>query len=77
MLVLTRKIDEEILIGGVIRLKVISVRGNRVRLGVQAPREIEISRAELDGLHAEPVLRPGDGERPIGDMDLAETLELV
>jgi carbon storage regulator CsrA len=77
MLVLTRKIDEEILIGGVIRLKVIAVRGNRVRLGLQAPREIEISRAEIDALGTEPILVHDTLESTAGDMDLAETLELV
>jgi carbon storage regulator len=46
MLVLTRRPDEEIVIGDTVRLKVIAVRGQRVQLGIDAPREISIHRAE-------------------------------
>lgn len=47
MLVLTRKPGETILIDGGIVLKVISVRGNRVQLGIDAPATVRIERAEL------------------------------
>lgn len=47
MLVLTRKLNEEITIGHLgITVKVVDVRGGRVRLGVEAPPEIRIERAE-------------------------------
>jgi carbon storage regulator CsrA len=47
MLVLTRKADEQIYIGEQIVLSILEVRGNRVRLGIDAPPGIEIVRAEL------------------------------
>ena len=47
MLVLSRKADEEIVIGGAVRVKVLEIRRGRVRIGVSAPRKTEIRRAEL------------------------------
>jgi carbon storage regulator len=47
MLVLSRKIGEEIIIGDNIRVMVVAVRGNQVRLGFSAPGEVNIHRAEL------------------------------
>jgi carbon storage regulator len=47
MLVLSRKTDQEVVIGGDIRVRVLEVRGNRVRLGFTAPDHIEIQRAEI------------------------------
>lgn len=47
MLVLTRKKEEEIRIGDEITIKVISIKGGGVRLGIDAPKEISIVRSEL------------------------------
>lgn len=47
MLVLNRKSDQEIILGGNIRVKVLSVKGNTVRLGIDAPGEVSILRGEL------------------------------
>jgi carbon storage regulator len=47
MLVLSRKLGEEILVGKNIRLKVIAIQGNQVRLGFAAPKEVSIQREEL------------------------------
>jgi len=47
MLVLTRKIGEEIIIGGSIRVKVADIRGSRVRLAIEAPREMSVQRQEI------------------------------
>ena len=52
MLVLTRKADEQILIGDDIKITLVRVRGNSVRLGIDAPRDVRIVRAELDSLDA-------------------------
>jgi len=48
MLVLSRKQNEEILIGDSVCIKVIGVFGNKVRLGISAPDQVAIRRAELD-----------------------------
>ncbi|MHC4404787.1 MAG: carbon storage regulator [Planctomycetota bacterium] len=47
MLVLSRRKDEKIMIGGRILIKIVEVRGNSVRLGIEAPREVAIYREEL------------------------------
>ena len=47
MLVLTRKIGERIHIGDEVVITVVAVDGNRIRLGIEAPREVHIRRAEL------------------------------
>lgn len=48
MLVLTRKLNERIVIGDQIRITVVGVRGNHVRLGIEAPPEVTVLRAELE-----------------------------
>ena len=47
MLVLTRKNHEEIVIGDDITVTVLEIRGNTVKLGLTAPREVSIRRGEL------------------------------
>ena len=46
MLVLTRKVEESLLLGGEIRVTVLGVTGDKVRLGVDAPRTVKILRGE-------------------------------
>lgn len=48
MLVLSRKQNDEILIGDRVCIKVVAVSGNRVRLGISAPAEVVIRRGEHD-----------------------------
>lgn len=48
MLVLSRKTNQEILIGPDVRLVVVGVQGNRVRLGICAPDDVTIRRAEVE-----------------------------
>jgi carbon storage regulator len=50
MLILTRKSGEAIRIGDVITLRVIEVRGNQVRVGVEAPRNVSVHREEVYSL---------------------------
>lgn len=47
MLVLSRKINERIIIDGNIEVEVLGVRGGVVRLGIKAPREVSVVRNEL------------------------------
>jgi carbon storage regulator len=47
MLVLTRKVNEAIVIAGKIRVVVSAVKGERVRLGVGAPSDVTIDREEI------------------------------
>jgi len=59
MLVLSRKVDEQIIIGDNIRVTVVSIRGNQVRLGFEAPTTVPIFRDELRAASEHPVL-PAD-----------------
>ena len=47
MLVLTRRKDEAIIIGDNIRVTVVEIRGDRVKLGFQAPGEVTVHREEI------------------------------
>ncbi|MFO7299375.1 MAG: carbon storage regulator CsrA [Actinomycetes bacterium] len=47
MLILTRREGESIRIGHDIVITVVEIRGNQVRLGVEAPRSIQVHRAEV------------------------------
>jgi carbon storage regulator len=55
MLVLSRKIGEEIVIGDNIRLKVLAVHGSQVRLGFTAPEEVPIVRQEVAATPPKPL----------------------
>ena len=47
MLVLSRQRDESIVIGDNIVVTIVDVRGDKVRLGIEAPREISVHRREV------------------------------
>ena len=47
MLVLTRQKNESIILGDDIRLTIIDIEGDRVRVGIEAPKTLKIMRAEL------------------------------
>jgi carbon storage regulator len=47
MLVLTRKSNQSLMIGDDIEVTVLSVTGEKVRIGIQAPREIPVFRKEI------------------------------
>ncbi len=48
MLVLSRKEGESIQIGDNIFLKVLRVQGDRIRLGIEAPRHVKVMRSEVE-----------------------------
>lgn len=47
MLVLTRKLNQEIVIGDDIRITVVAVGGDQVKLGITAPRSVPVHRMEV------------------------------
>ena len=47
MLVLTRRPNQSIMIGGDIVITVLEVRGDQVRLGIKAPRDVDVHRDEV------------------------------
>ena len=63
MLVLSRKLNEEILIDGGIRVKVLEINGNRIRLGIVAPPQVTVLRNEVARQHKQPYQTPTDSRR--------------
>ena len=47
MLVLSRKQNQQILIGNDIKITVLKIRGKTVRLGIEAPRHVQVARGEI------------------------------
>ena len=47
MLILTRKVNESLLVGDDIKLTVLGIKGGQVRIGISAPRNIEVHRQEV------------------------------
>ena len=47
MLILTRKIEEALIIGDNVKVTVLEVRGGQVRLGIDAPKDISVHREEI------------------------------
>lgn len=47
MLALTRKVNEAIIIDGCIEIKILEVTGDKVKLGIAAPKEVSIYREEI------------------------------
>lgn len=69
MLILTRRVGETVMIGNDVTVTVLGVKGNQVRVGVNAPRDVAVHREEIyerikreeqegNPQHA----RPGDGD---------------
>jgi|GEM_PF-1218813 len=52
MLILTRRVDERIFIGEDITLCILDIEGNRVRLGLEAPKDVAILREEIHHRYA-------------------------
>jgi carbon storage regulator len=47
MLVLTRKLNERIMIGDEIEITVVEIKGDAIKLGINAPKEIKVHRKEI------------------------------
>ncbi len=63
MVVLSRKLNESILIDGCIEIEIVQIKGGKVRLGVTAPQTVEIRRNELESYADPPVRTSGSQSR--------------
>ncbi len=68
MLILTRRAGESVHIGDQIQVKILTVRGNQVRLGIDAPREVKVYRDagadKTDKAAPEAAAHAGDAPEP-------------
>lgn len=59
MLILTRRVGETLCIGDALTVTVLGVKGNQVRLGINAPKHVEVHREEIHArIQAERARRP-------------------
>jgi carbon storage regulator len=73
MLVLTRKANQSIMIGDDIEVSVLSVLGEKVRLGIQAPRRVPVFRKEVFlEIQAESLDAPEDAHEALAQMGEAD-----
>jgi carbon storage regulator len=71
MLVLSRKKNESIVINNDITIVVVDIRGDKVRLGVEAPKEVPVHRREVfDAIHRN---EAAAGAKDAGKADAAKT----
>jgi carbon storage regulator len=64
MLVLTRKSNQSIMIGDDVEVSVLSIMGEKVRIGIQAPRDVPVFRKEVYlEIQQEQVAAPAEGSR--------------
>lgn len=68
MLILTRRVGETVMIGDDVTITVLGVKGNQVRVGINAPKSVAVHREEIyERIKREQVIGqqgPGSGGRP-------------
>ncbi len=69
MLILTRRVGETLMIGNEVTVTVLGVKGNQVRIGVNAPKDVAVHREEI----YERIKREGDGDASVSRPTLKVT----
>lgn len=72
MLVLTRNLHEGLVIGDDVTLTIIGIKGNQVRIGINAPKEISVHREEIYERIQQGIEPAPKKENPQGDLSIAE-----
>lgn len=69
MLILTRRIGETLIIGDEVKVTVLGIKGNQVRIGVDAPKEISVHREEIYDRIQKEKLDPSHTSEEVGSTD--------
>jgi len=64
MLVLTRRLGEEIVIGGNVFVRIVDVQGSKVRVGIDAPQSVSVDRREVHERRAAFIVKRRDASAP-------------
>lgn len=70
MLVLSRKKNESIVVNDSIVITVVEIRGDKVRLGIEAPREVPIHRSEVHAAIVAQETAPAPAEQPVASPEV-------
>jgi carbon storage regulator len=62
VLILTRRVGEKLIIGENVTVTVLGIRGNQIRIGIDAPRDVTVNREEI----YQRILKEREGLRVIG-----------
>ena len=73
MLVLSRKKNETIIIDGRIKVEILKIKGNTIRLGITAPRDMKVLRGELSPFEVEMEMEIGDNKNDLQNVCLLYT----
>src|SRR5579872_5307283 len=80
MLVLSRKVGQTIVIGDGIEITVVDMRGDQVRIGIDAPRNVPVNRKEILARPAAvsgPPVAPLEATDPLAAKEAASSLEVI
>ena len=70
MLVLSRKLNESIIIDDQIKITIVEIRGDKIRLGIEAPKHVSVHRREVyEAIQRQIVMDNGSVLNPSNDLD--------
>ena len=76
MLVLSRKLNQSIIVGDNVKIQVLKISGNTVRIGIEAPQDVKILRGELAPYEVDTVTSASAKQEPLASDNLTIEFDL-